>query len=219
MSVLKQPCIFRINPHSSGCIILFIYWWIFFIIFCLEFLNLYSEVKLPYKFLSPNVLIQFLLLFVFVKYINLTATEWFRFSFYSFVSCVFQRIYHFLPNFQIYWHSCLHPLIVLMSAGPLFYSLDDICACFLSQLSCQRFIVFISIFKNLFILSIYFWLYWVLVAMCGLSLVAASRGYSSLWCTGFSLRWLLLLWSMGSRHAGFSSCGERASVVAAHGLQ
>ena len=34
-----------------------------------------------------------------------------------------------------------------------------------------------------------------------------SRGYSSLWCVGFSLRWLLLLRSMGSRHAGFSSCG------------
>ena len=48
------------------------------------------------------------------------------------------------------------------------------------------------------------------VATRGLSLVAASRGYSSLWCTGFSLRWLLLLWSMGSRHVGFSSCGTWA---------
>ena len=34
------------------------------------------------------------------------------------------------------------------------------------------------------------------------SLVAASRGYSLLRCTGFSLRWLLLLRSTGSRHAG-----------------
>ena len=42
------------------------------------------------------------------------------------------------------------------------------------------------------------------------SLVAASRGYSLLWCTGFSWRWLLLLWSTGSRHAGFSSCGTWA---------
>ena len=40
-----------------------------------------------------------------------------------------------------------------------------------------------------------------------LSLVAASGGYSSLRHTGFSLPWLLLLRSMGSRHAGFSSCG------------
>ena len=41
----------------------------------------------------------------------------------------------------------------------------------------------------------------------GLSLVVASGGYSSLWCAGFSLGWLLLLRSTGSRHAGFSSCG------------
>ena len=43
-----------------------------------------------------------------------------------------------------------------------------------------------------------------------LSLVAASRGYSSLPCTGFSLKWLLLLRSSGSRCVGFSSCGSRA---------
>ena len=48
--------------------------------------------------------------------------------------------------------------------------------------------------------------------MCRLSLVAVSGGYSSLWCTGFSL-----LRSMGSRCAGsvvvargLSSCGSRA---------
>ena len=46
--------------------------------------------------------------------------------------------------------------------------------------------------------------------MCGLSLVAASGGYSLLRCAGFSLRWLLLLRSTGSRHVGFSSCGSRA---------
>ena len=64
----------------------------------------------------------------------------------------------------------------------------------------------------------YFWLCWVFVAALRLSLVAASGGYSSLRCAGFSLRWLLLLWSTGSRHEGFSSCGARASVVVAHGL-
>ena len=61
-----------------------------------------------------------------------------------------------------------------------------------------------------FHLFIYFWLQWVFVAAQGLSLVAASRGYSPLWCTGFSLRWLLLLRNTGSRHTGFSSCGSRA---------
>ena len=51
---------------------------------------------------------------------------------------------------------------------------------------------------------IYFWLCWVFVAARGLSLVAARGGYSSLRCTGFSLWWLLLLRSTGSRRAGFS---------------
>ena len=60
------------------------------------------------------------------------------------------------------------------------------------------------------ILFIYFWFCWVSVAARGLSLVVASGGYSSLRCVGFSLRWLLLLQSMGSRCAGFSSCGSWA---------
>ena len=59
-------------------------------------------------------------------------------------------------------------------------------------------------------LFIYSWLHWVFVAERRLPLDAASGGYSSLQCAGFSLRWLLLLRSTGSRHAGFSSCGTRA---------
>ena len=66
-------------------------------------------------------------------------------------------------------------------------------------------------FFNQFIyLLTYFWLYWVFVAVCGLSLVAVSEGYSLLQCAGFSLQWLLLLRSMGSGHAGFSSCSTWA---------
>ena len=42
------------------------------------------------------------------------------------------------------------------------------------------------------------------------SLVAASRGYSSLRGEGFTLQWLLFLWSTGSR--------AQALVVAARGL-
>ena len=56
----------------------------------------------------------------------------------------------------------------------------------------------------------YFWLRWVFVAARGLFLVVVSRDYSSLQGSGFSLLWLLLLQSMGSRHVG--------SVVVAHGL-
>ena len=55
----------------------------------------------------------------------------------------------------------------------------------------------------------FFWLRWVLVAVYGLSPVMATGSYSSLRCTGLSLRWFLL-WSTGSRCAGFSSCGTRA---------
>ena len=65
-------------------------------------------------------------------------------------------------------------------------------------------------FFNLFILFIYFWLSWVFIAARGLPLVAGSGGHSSLRCVSFSLRWFLLLWSMGSRLAG--------SAVVAHGL-
>ena len=62
--------------------------------------------------------------------------------------------------------------------------------------------IHIYIFNTFILFIIIFWLCWVLVA--------ASRGYSSLRCAVFSLRWLLLLRSMGSRPAGFSSCGARA---------
>ena len=67
-----------------------------------------------------------------------------------------------------------------------------------------EFILFIYLFINLLI---YFWLHWVFVAPCGLSLVAVSGGYSS--------------WA--SHCGGFSCCraqalGVQASVVVARGL-
>ena len=55
-----------------------------------------------------------------------------------------------------------------------------------------------------FYLFIYLWLCWVFVSVRGLSLVAASGGYSSSRCLGLSLLWPLLLRSTGS-------------VVVAHG--
>ena len=44
--------------------------------------------------------------------------------------------------------------------------------------------IFSFLFINLFILLInfYFWLHWVFIAVCRLSVVVASRGYSSLQC-------------------------------------
>ena len=72
---------------------------------------------------------------------------------------------------------------------------------------CQTFFFFILI---LLIYFIYFWLCWVFVAVHGLSLVAASSGYSSLqaWashCSGFLC-------------CGAPALGARASVVVAHRL-
>ena len=66
--------------------------------------------------------------------------------------------------------------------------------------SCFCFFSFVCLF-------VLFWLHWVFIAARRISLVVVSRGYSSLRYVGFSLRWLLSLRSMGSRHAGFSSCG------------
>ena len=80
---------------------------------------------------------------------------------------------------------------------------------------------FFLIFKKIFYfyLFIYFWLRWVFVAACGLSLVAVSGGYSSLRCAGFSLQWLLLLRSTGSRRAGFSSVARRLSSCGSRALE
>ena len=73
-----------------------------------------------------------------------------------------------------------------------------------------RFIRTFFFFKiNLFYLFI-FGCVGSLLLRAGFSLVVASGGYSLLRCAGFSLPWLLLLRSTGSRHVG--------SVVVAHWL-
>ena len=77
--------------------------------------------------------------------------------------------------------------------------------------SCSPSIPILSTLKNfIYFIYVYFWLCWVFVAVHGLSLVAVNGGYSSLRHVGFSLWWLLLLWSTSSRHTGFSSCGAWA---------
>ena len=84
---------------------------------------------------------------------------------------------------------------------------------YLKWVSCRQCIVgscFLIHPDNLCLFFFFFWLCWVFVAARGLSLVAVNRGYSLLPCVGFSLRWLLLLQSTGSRHVGFSSCGTQA---------
>ena len=73
-------------------------------------------------------------------------------------------------------------------------------------------------FLKLIIYLFYLWLHWVFVAAHGPSLVVVSRGFSSLQYTGFSLWWLLLLWSTDSWCMGFSSCNTQAQWVVGQGL-
>ena len=67
----------------------------------------------------------------------------------------------------------------------------------------------------LFFFFLWFLFIYLFLAVLGLRFCARAfsscgkRGPSSLWCTGLSLLWPLLLWSTGSRRAG--------SVVVAHG--
>ena len=72
--------------------------------------------------------------------------------------------------------------------------------------------------KKIIYLFILFWLHWVFVDACRLSLAGASGGCSSLRCVGFSLWCLLLLQSTGSRYVGFSSCCTQAQQLWCTGL-
>ena len=90
----------------------------------------------------------------------------------------------------------------------------DIVMVFLLFFICNFITILIKIltaffFFNFYALFIYFWLCWVFVSVCGLSLVAASGGRSSSPCAGLSLSRPLLLRSTGSKRAG--------SVLVAHG--
>ena len=72
--------------------------------------------------------------------------------------------------------------------------------------------------KIYFYLFIYFWSHWVFIAMFRLSLVAATRIYSSLQHLDFSLEWLLLLWSTGSRLHRLQQWWHAGSEIATLGL-
>ena len=108
---------------------------------------------------------------------------------------------------------CLYNNQWAYSTFSLFLPTPILAALFLLSKSIYLYINFLPIlifinlifyFFNKFI-YFYFWLRWVFIAMCRLSLVAASGGYSSLWCAGFSC---CRAWALG----------VRASVVVAHGL-
>ena len=75
---------------------------------------------------------------------------------------------------------------------------------FLTDMPIQVLYFFLYCFLNLKNSFIYFWLPWVFAAAWAFS-NWVSGGYSLVWCVGFSLWWLFLLWCTGS--------GSWASVV------
>ena len=83
------------------------------------------------------------------------------------------------------------------------YILNIHCCLFLPPTYIVTFSYFMDKKYSFYLKSFFFFgPHWVFVAVRGLSLVAASRGYSSLRCVGFSLQWLLLLRSTGPRVCG-----------------
>ena len=76
----------------------------------------------------------------------------------------------------------------------------------------------LSLFLRFIYLFTYFWLFWVFIAVLEHSLVAVSRGCSSVQWAGFSLQWLLLLHNTGCRCIGFSTWRQGGSVIVAPGL-
>ena len=59
------------------------------------------------------------------------------------------------------------------------------------------------------LLFVYFWLHWVFIAVCGLSLVAARGDCSLVAVLRLLVWWLLLLRGTGYRCASFSRCNAQ----------
>ena len=64
---------------------------------------------------------------------------------------------------------------------------------------------------------IFFWLHWVFAAALRLSLVEASRGYSSLLCAGFSLQQLLIVERGLSSYGAWACCSLAREIFLEYG--
>ena len=124
----------------------------------------------------------------------------------------------FFYIFVVFFERCLHLHKSTHTHTPTPFALGSLILCHLTQIL-KSLAIYIS--KDSFsphdsflCICLYFCLCRVFVAARGLSLVAASRDYSSVGYTGFSLQRLLLLQSTGARvwasvvaAEGFNSCG------------
>ena len=88
----------------------------------------------------------------------------------------------------------------------------DFKACGLCPTSCCLSCLALLIF--FFFFNIYLFIFGCVgsLLLCA-GFLQLRRAGATLRCVGFSLRWLLLLRSTGSRHTGFSSCGSRAQQL------
>ena len=133
------------------------------------------------------------------------------------VSQLFLLVFIFWKNKQMHVYFLISPF--LHKRQHTMYYLHFLRIIFMMNLLAQHRFLFFYLF-NLFILFLAaLGLRCCMRAFCGLSLVAASGDYSSLWCAGFSLRWLLL-WRVGFSSCGtqaverkLSSCGARAQLL------
>ena len=75
------------------------------------------------------------------------------------------------------------------------------------------------IFLKVLLFTYYFWLPWVFVAVRAFPQLQRARAPLQLRCLDFSLWWLLLLRSMGSRVCGLQQLQHMGSIVVASGLQ
>ena len=126
-------------------------------------------------------------------------------------------IHSFFIFFSIMvYHGILSIVSLCYRVGPCFLSILYIKAIdFFNLISQRLFLIFIYTYLIASEVENFSYFYWqfhlffalhrVFVAVTGLSLVAESRGCSSLRCTGLSSWQPLLLWSTSSWHRGFSS--------------